>query len=196
MTLENSGQKTTNTGKIPCSLCPPLNKGYLESVDEEYLYIVTDDPNTTFAKLDITDETNAVKEYVFTDSADFEDIRYLEINGDYIRFLVSTENKNNDEEFRIIEDDTELESLSEVDSYSLSGSSYVSTAHDTDGVAFMYNSVGDIYSIDVSDVDNLSAGPLSDTSHYSASPSSLPFNYMKYSSSLGGLFLLENSSYY
>ena len=188
--VSTSGQTLTTLGggqSFVDDRYPELNMGWLDN-DTEDLYIVSDDYDNAFMRVDTTDKENLSVDYAVASSYDYLDIRFLENVDNKNRFIIAT--KDPSEEFRIVED--QGSSLSELSTYNLDGST--SVTHDTNSVAFMYDYDANIYSINISNRTSLSDGPVEDTSTYGYVPTSDIYHLMEYSTVHGGIFILERTT--
>jgi prepilin-type N-terminal cleavage/methylation domain-containing protein len=188
--IEDGGQTLTTLGggqKFVDDRFPELNRGWLDN-DTEDLYIVSDDYDNAFMRVDTTDKENLSVDYAVASSYDYLDIRFLENENDKNRFIIST--RDSSKEFRIIED--QGSSLTELSTYNLDGST--SVAHDTNSLAFMYDYDANIYSINISNRTSLSDGPVEDTSTYGYVPMADIYGVMEYSTVHGGIFILERTA--
>lgn len=187
--IEDGGKTLTTLGggqKFVDGRFPELNMGWLDN-DTEDLYIVSDDYDNAFMRVDTSDKENLSVDYAVASSYDYLDIRFLEKENDKNRFIIATRNPST--EFRIVED--QGSSLTELSTYNLDGST--SVTHDTNSVAFMYDYDANIYSINISDRTSLSDGPVEDTSTYGYASGSDIYHLMEYSTVHGGIFILERT---
>ena len=172
-----------------------INNGYFDETNEK-LYVVTDDDREEFVCLDASRVGQAretlTQAYSYDGSADFVDIKLYDSVSGNPRFLIATEDGR--KEFLTIETTSACRPalLDDLDLHGINTKAK-SVIYDGDSMALVYDGDGKIYSIDVSDPDDLAAGSLNDTTSY-GSVSNTPYSSMHYSTTTGGIFILQETS--
>ena len=166
-----------------------INDMWLD-VDNDLLYTVGDSATDTFARYDVSTKSAASEDYYESDTADYVQIEYIENVGGKNRFAILTEDGT--DEIIIAEDNTS--SLTQLDSiYDSDLSMGHGLAYDTvKDYIFAVGYDGDMVSIDISDREDIVAGPVKDTSTYAYTPgNSYPYHYLWYDSNNTGLWFSE-----
>ncbi len=172
-----------------------INNGYFDETNEK-LYVVTDDDREEFVCLDASrvgqSRETLTQAYSYDGSADFVDIKLYDSVSGNPRFLIATEDGR--KEFLTIETTSACRPalLDDLDLHGINTKAK-SVIYDGDSMALVYDGDGKIYSIDVSDPDDLAAGSLNDTTSY-GSVSNTPYSSMHYSTTTGGIFILQETS--